>query len=137
MATMNLNPYLNFNGNTREAMQFYHAALGGDLKLVTFGEFGGEMPAEVKDQIMHSTLTNGDMTLMASEVRPGQQVKFGENMTISLSGDEGDKLTSAFEKLSTGGTVTMPLEKQMWGDVFGMLTDQFGVQWMVNIVAGK
>jgi PhnB protein len=70
---------------------------------------------------------------MASDLAPGMPFNPGTTITISLSGDDQDELSGYFTKLAEGGTVTMPLEKQMWGDVFGQLTDRFGVGWMVNI----
>jgi PhnB protein len=125
-----LNPYLSFDGTAREAMEFYQGVLGGDLDVMTFGEYGGS-PAE---GVMHSHLrTPGGLNLMAADVPEGESRTAGTNITLSLSGDDADALGGYFEKLSEGGQVMMPLEKQMWGDSFGMLTDRFGVQWMVNI----
>ena len=124
-----LNPYLQFKDNAREAMTYYQGVFGGDLVVNTFNEYGG-----AGDGVMHSQLDapNG-FTLMASDTPAGMQRNPGDNISISLSGDDGDELRRYWEKLSDGGTVTMPLEKQMWGDEFGMCTDRFGVPWMVNI----
>jgi len=131
MATR-LNPYLNFDGNAREAMEFYQSALGGKLDIATFGEYGDEGPS--KDGVMHANLeTASGFTLMASDTPPGMPLDQGASVSISLSGDDVDELRGYWEKLSEGAQVTMPLEKQMWGDEFGMLTDRFGIQWMVNI----
>ncbi len=128
-----LNPYVNFDGNAREAMEFYRDVFGGELRVNTFGEFGNDDPA-VADKTMHAQLeTEHGFTLMASDTPPGTEVSAGSNITISLSGEDGDELRGYWEKLSGGGTVTMPLEKQMWGDEFGMCVDRFGVPWMVNI----
>lgn len=133
-----LTPYLNFQGNTREAMEFYHSVFGGDLKLSTFGEFNMPNTAEnYKDKIMHAVLQTPDLMIMASEGMPERNVNFGDNVSLSLAGEDSEKLTGYFNKLADGGKVTMPLEKQMWGDTFGMLTDKFGVHWMVNISSGK
>jgi PhnB protein len=101
--TSRLNPYLSFNGNAREAAEFYRSVFGGELTVSTHGEFGNPDPA-MADKVMHGQLET-----------------------------DADRLRQYFEKLSDGGTVTMPLEKQMWGDEFGMCTDRFGVSWMVNI----
>jgi len=132
-----LNPYLTFNGNAREAMEFYHSVLGGDLTVSTFGEFGNPDPA-VADKVMHAMLTNPKgYTLMASDTAPGMPFNPGNTMTVSLSGDEGEGLEDVWAKLADGGTVHVPFEKQMWGDVFGQLADKFGIQWMVNVVAPK
>jgi PhnB protein len=130
MATT-LNPYISFVDNARQAMEFYKQVFGGTLTLNTFGEFGAE---EQQDGIMHAQLeTPSGYTIMASDTPPGMQHQSGTNITISLSGDDGKELRGYWEKLSDGGTVTMPLEKQMWGDEFGQLTDRFGIGWLVNI----
>lgn len=129
-----LNPYVAFDGNAREAMEFYREVFGGDLRVNTFGEFGTDDPATA-DKTMHAMLeTPSGFTLMASDTPPGSQMTRGDNITISVSGDDGAELRGYWEKLSDGGSVTMPLEKQMWGDEFGMCVDRFGVSWMVNIV---
>ena len=131
--TSRLNPYLTFDGNAREAMEFYRSVFGGELTIATFGEFGGGDPA-VADKVMHANLhTSADYTLMASDRAPGMPFNQGNNITVSLSGDDGDGLREYWEKLSDGGTISVPLEKQMWGDEFGQCTDRFGVPWMVNI----
>jgi PhnB protein len=127
-----LNPYLNFDGSCREAMEFYQSVLGGELNVNTFGEYGDEGPS--KDGVMHAQLeTPSGFTLMASDTPPGMTVDKGAAVSISLSGDDSEELRRFWEGLSEGAEVTMPLEKQMWGDEFGMLTDRFGMQWMVNI----
>ncbi len=131
--TSRLNPYLQFDGNAREAMEFYRSIFGGELTVSTFGEFGNADPA-MADRVMHAQLeSEAGYWLMASDAMPGTTVTPGGSITVSLSGDEGDRLRQYWEKLSDSGTVTMPLEKQMWGDEFGMCTDRFGVAWMVNI----
>ena len=131
-----LNPYLSFNGNAREAMGFYHSVLGGELVANTFGEFGSPDPA-IADQIMHAQLTTDrGYTLMASDNPPGMPFNPGNTVTVSLSGDD-EVLREYFARLAEGGTVTVPLEKQMWGDEFGQLTDRFGTQWMVNVTAAQ
>ena len=133
--TSRLNPYLTFSGNAREAMEFYKEALGGELQLNTFGEYGAEGPEA--DGVMHANLeTPAGFTLMASDMPPGSEGT-PSNGTVSLSGDEEDQLRGYWDKLSAGGTVVMPLEKQMWGDVFGHCIDKFGVSWMVNIAASE
>ena len=128
-----LNPYLSFRDDAREAMEFYRDVFGGELTINTFGEYGDTDPATV-DGTMHAQLeaANG-FTLMASDGPPGTEVKVGDNISISLSGDDAGELRGYWDKLSNGGTVTMPLEKQMWGDEFGMCVDRFGLSWMVNI----
>ncbi len=134
--TSRLNPYLTFNGNAREAMETYRSIFGGELRVSTFGEFGAPDP-EIKDNVMHAMLeTPQGYTLMASDTAPGMVFNPGNANTVSISGDAGDNLRDFWEKLADGATVHVPLEKQMWGDEFGQLTDKFGVPWMVNIVAG-
>lgn len=136
MADTKLNPYLNFNGNTREAMEFYKAALGGELRIMTFGTFPGT-PDDQKDKVMHAQLESGAMTLMASDPPPDHTFTTGDTFSISLSGTDEATLTGYWNKLSAGGEITMPLAKQMWGDTFGMFKDRFGVQWMINITAPR
>ena len=131
--TSRLNPYIGFDGDARQAMEFYEQVFGGTLTMNTFAEFG-QPDSPDADKIMHSQLeTDTGFTLMASDTPAGMQRNPGDTITISLSGDDADALRGYWEKLSDGGTVTMPLEKQMWGDEFGMCTDKFGIPWMVNI----
>jgi PhnB protein len=128
-----LNPYLSFDGNAREAMEFYEGVFGGTLTLNTFADIGG-MEGPDAEKIMHSLLeTANGLTLMGADVPPGQEHKPGNDVAVSLSGDDGDELRGYWDKLSGGGTVSVPLETQMWGDEFGMCDDRFGVTWMVNI----
>ena len=127
-----LNPYIQFKDSAREALTFYQSVLGGELNVMQFSEFGG--PAEIAELVMHGQLeTPAGFTLMASDTPPGMERSEIGGITISLSGDDVDDLRGWFDGLAAGGTVNMPLEKQMWGDVFGQLTDQFGVSWLVNI----
>ena len=131
MATR-LNPYLRFNGDAREAMEFYHSIFGGDLKVNTFGEFGMQDTPQA-DQLMHAQLeTELGYTIMASDTPPGMGYNPGDTITVSLSGDE-EVLRTYFEMLAEGGKVGTPLEKQMWGDEYGDLVDKYGVSWMVNL----
>ena len=128
-----LNPYISFDNGARQAMEYYRDVFGGNLTLNTFGEFG-QADSPDADKIMHSQLeTDTGFTLMASDTPAGMQRNPGDTITISLSGDDADTLRGYWQKLSDGGTVTMPLEKQMWGDEFGMCTDKFGIPWMVNV----
>jgi PhnB protein len=135
--TTRLNPYLSFPGTARDAMAYYQSAFGGELVLNTFGE-SGEQDAAVADKIMHAMLeTPGGLTLMAADTPPGMDYSPGNTITVSLSGENGDELRGYWDKLADGGQVTMPLEKQMWGDEFGMVIDRFGTPWMVNITLPK
>jgi PhnB protein len=128
-----LNPYISFSDDARQAMEFYERVFGGSLTLSTFGEFGAEGSTDA-DKIMHAMLeTDSGFTLMGADTPPGMEHNPGTNMAVSLSGDDADELRGYWEKLSDGGTVSVPLEKQMWGDEFGSCTDRFGISWMVNI----
>lgn len=130
---MRLNPYLTFSGNARAAMKFYATVFGGELNLATFGQYGTK-EAAVRNKIMHANLeTESGFMLMASDLPPGSEQTAGSSITISLSGDDATALRGYWKKLSRGGEVTMPLEKQVWGDEFGQCTDRFGISWMVNI----
>ena len=128
-----LNPYLNFNGTARQALEFYKGVFGGELTLSTFGDMG-MADAPDADKIMHGQLETGaGYTIMAADVPSHMEYQPLAGAAVSLSGDDGDALRGYWQKLSAAGAVTVPLEKQMWGDEFGMCTDQFGVPWMVNI----
>jgi PhnB protein len=128
-----LNPYISFDGNARDALAFYESVFGGSLATNTFGEYG-QADAPHADKIMHGMLeTPSGFTLMAADTPPGMPHNPGDNIAISLSGDDGDELRGYWQQLSDGGSVGVPLEKQMWGDEFGMCTDRFGITWLVNI----
>jgi PhnB protein len=128
-----LNPYISFGDNARQALEFYERVFGGTLALNTFGE-AGQPDAPYADKIMHGMLESADgFTLMGADTPPGMEHNPGNNIAVSLSGDDADELRGYWAKLAEGGTVSVPLEKQMWGDEFGMLVDQFGIAWMVNI----
>ena len=128
-----LNPYISFKDNARQALEFYTDVFGGDLKISTFGEFGS--PDEPgADGVMHGLLeTPSGYTIMAADTPPHMEYSPGSSISISLSGDDGNELRGYWDKLTAGGTVTVPLEKQMWGDEFGMVIDKFGIAWMVNV----
>jgi PhnB protein len=134
--TISLSPYLNFNGNAAEAMRFYQSVLGGELHIQTFGDAGMAQSDKEKNLTLHAGLTSDGITLYASDGRPDQEVIFGDNVHLSMQGDDSTRLTNAFNGLAAGGHVDMPLAKQFWGDTFGMLTDKFDVHWMVNITGG-
>lgn len=132
--TTRLNPYLGFRDSAREAMDFYHAVFGGELTSNTFAEFQASDDPDEQEKIMHSMLvTPNGLVLMAADTPNRMPYTPGDNYSISLSGEDEAELRGYWEKLSDGGTVTMPLEKAPWGDVFGMCTDRFGVSWLVNI----
>lgn len=127
-----LNPYINLRGRAREALEFYQSVFGGEVTVSTFGEFGMEGPAA--EHVMHGQLeTPKGFTLMVSDAPEDMPGTEGSNITICLSGDDVEDLTGYFHALAEGGEVSTPLEKQMWGDLYGALTDRFGVDWMANI----
>lgn len=124
--------YLNFDGNAREAMRFYHGCLGGQLLMSPFSEVKLDVPPEAKDRIVHSKLTVGSTTLMASDTLPGMPFHQGNNFSICLSCESSEETERLFTALGSNGTVTMPLQDMFWGARFGMVVDQFGVSWMFN-----
>ncbi|TLS42751.1 VOC family protein [Streptomyces montanus] len=127
-----LNPYLIFAGDARQAMEFYKEVFGGTLALNTYGDLGQQDTPD-SDKIMHGMLeTPSGFTLMGADTPEGEH-KPGNNFSVSLSGDDDTELRGYWEKLSADGSVSVPLDKQMWGDTFGMCTDRFGISWMVNI----
>lgn len=131
--TSRLNPYLLFDGNARQVMEFYASVLGGTPAYNTFTEFAGPDSPDA-DRILHGMLeTEAGYTIMAGDVPGGTEYQPMAGCAVSLSGDDGDRLRGYWEKLSASGTVTVPMRKQVWGDEFGMCIDQFGVSWMVNI----
>lgn len=131
-----LNPYLNFRGNAREAIEFYHSVFGGELTVGTFAEFGAAEDPSEADKVMHAQLdTSGGLTLMAADSPARFEFTLGNNISVSLSGDDEAELSGYFAKLVEGGKVDEPLVKAPWGDTFGMLTDRFGIHWLVNITA--
>ena len=134
MAT--LNPYLNFDGNAREAIEFYRSVFGGELNVMAFGDMGmTEHEGQPIDPngVMHGQLeTPEGFTLMAADNPPGVTGQT-PNGHISLSGDEAELLHGYWDALADGGTVDVPLEKAPWGDEFGQVKDRYGVNWLVNI----
>ena len=138
MANINVDPYLFFPGNAREAMGFYKSIFGGELTVQTIGEAPGDWPGKAdmnQEHVMHSML-DGDVRLMASDsekASPGSA-----KVELSLSGEDEETLQKYWDGLSAGAEkITQPLEKAPWGDTFGMLRDKYGVDWMVNITASK
>lgn len=129
-----LNPYLNFQGNTRQAMEFYQSVLGGELSVHTFGDSGITEGVD-PEHVMHATLeTPEGFTIMAADLPPGMPFEAGGPISVSVSGEDAETLQSYWDGLSAQATVIMPFEPQVWGDVFGMCLDQFGIKWMVDIV---
>lgn len=133
-----LNSYVNFNGQAREAMDFYQSIFGGEVFADKFSKYESAMPVapEDRDKIMHAYLKGDDgIEIMSSDAMSNMPVPESKssNMSLTLSGDDEDILRGYWEKLSDGATITAPLTKSPWGDVFGMLVDKYGVNWMVDI----
>lgn len=132
-----LNPYVNFRGQAREALTFYQNALGGEVTINTFEDFGASADPADKDQVMHGQLESPTgLTLMVSDTPSSMELTAGNNISVSLSGEDEDELRGYWDKLAVGAQNTMGLNTAPWGDTFGMLTDKFGINWLVNI-AGK
>ncbi|MGC5170567.1 VOC family protein [Micromonospora sp. DT81.3] len=131
-----LNPYISFRNNAREAMEFYQSVFGGELAVDTFGSYDmGQDPAE-NDLVMHAQLETPDgLTLMAADTPSSMPYKEPAGVSVSVSGDDEARLQSVWDGLTAGGTVVMPFETPPWGGRFGMLTDKFGVDWMVALNA--
>lgn len=129
-----LNPYLNFKDKTREAMEFYKSVFGGELTVQTFKDFhAAEDPSE-ENLVMHSMLrTPNGMMFMAADTPARMEYRPTAGFSMSISGDEEELMRGYFDKLAVGGTVTMPMEKAMWGDIFGMVIDKYGVSWLVDV----
>jgi PhnB protein len=129
-----LNPDLNFRGNAREAMEFYEGVFGGKLNVSTFADYHAASDPSENDLVMHADLEGPEgIRFMAADTPIKMEYQPGTNFSMSLSGDEEAELRGYFEKLAEGGSVTMPLEKAPWGDIFGMCTDRFGISWLVNV----
>lgn len=129
-----LNPYLNFDNNCREAMNFYRDCLGGDLLLQTVGEspmMAAQMPAEMKELILHSSLTSGNITIMASDLNREKRLA-GNTIHLCINCDTEAELNAFFSKLSAGGSVTEPLANMPWNAIYGSLVDKFGMCWIFN-----
>lgn len=140
-----LNPYLNFNGNCEEAFNHYKAVFGGDFLMMSrFSEMPPgamgteELPEEAANLVMHVTLPISEScVLMGSDCFPGQPATSGNNFSISISCDSKEEVDRIFAELSQGGGVIMPLDDTFWGSYFGMLSDKFGIQWMVSCDINK
>lgn len=135
-----VNAYLTFNGNCREAFDFYKSVFGGEYPYIgTFGEMplmeGKETPEEDKDKILHVSLPISKETVLMGSDTGGEwasHFKQGNNIAISINTESKEEADKLFNGLSAGGTITMPLEDTFWGAYFGMFTDKFGINWMVN-----
>ena len=128
-----INCYLTFDGNCKDAMKFYEKCLGAALYMSPFAEIpGGQIPPGSKDRIMHARLNVGDCVLMASDTMPGHPFTKGNNFSVSINCESKAEVDKYFNALKEGGKVTMPAQDMFWGAYFGMLTDKFGINWMFN-----
>ncbi|QEC53844.1 PhnB protein [Anseongella ginsenosidimutans] len=134
MKEVSLNAYLLFDGNCREAMVFYQQLFGGELKMQTYGEVNHSCPAATKDSIMHASLMGGDIDLMASD-DPEAGPQGRGKISLALGGTNEEKLRRMFDGLAEGGKIIVPLRREVWGDIFGVVNDKFGINWMMNISA--
>lgn len=133
-----LNPYISFKNTTRDAMEFYKSVFGGTLVMTTFKEGGVPYDPKEENNIMHSMLeTDNGIVFMAADTPGSMEYRSGTNMSMSLSGDKEIELRQYWEKLTVGAKTEQPLTQAPWGDTFGMLTDKFGIHWMLNITARK
>jgi PhnB protein len=132
MKSVNLTAYLYFAGNCREAMAFYQQIFGGEIQLMTFGDLDNNCPEAMKDSVMHSSLMGGEVEFFGCDNPSPNPLGTGK-ITLTLHGTDEPKLRGMFDALSAGGKITMPLEKQVWGDVYGALQDKYEVNWDVNI----
>lgn len=128
-----ITPYLNFNGNAREALSFYENALGGKtVQLGTFGDANMAQDESTKDKVLHAIFEAGALRFMVSDCPPGVSVHSGDQVSLSLNFTDAEHIEKTFAALSAGGTITMPLQDTFWGARFGMTKDKFGVHWMFN-----
>lgn len=132
MKTVDLNPYLFFDGNCREAMEFYRRIFGGQLEMLTYGDIDPNSPESKKNRIMHSNLMGGAVEFFGGDGMDDSPLGTGK-ISMTLHGTDEKKLREMFEKLSEGGKIKAPIAKQAWGDLYGDLTDKYNVTWMVNI----
>ncbi len=133
MNKIQLSPYINFQGQAREAMKFYHKVLGGSLDLYTFDEQGASKPAAPGDSIMYSRLEADGVLIIGVDGNPDYPATVGDNIAIALGGTDKVRLTKTFSDLAEGGKIKMPLTEQPWGGNVGYLVDRFGINWVVNI----
>ncbi len=128
-----LQPYLMFDGNCREAMEFYQGALGGELFYAPYSEGPDEMPALGGERMMHARLAAGKVVLMASDVPEGQELVRGKDFSLSIECESREEEERLFAALAEDGSVVMPLQDTFWGSHFGIVEDRFGVRWQLDL----
>ena len=126
-----INVYLTFDGNCREAMTFYAECLGVEVEILPFGDMPN-LPTGAGDRVMHARIAKGGAVLMASDCMPGMPFSQGNNFSVSVDSESAEEVDRLYAALVAGGTATMPPQDQFWGAYFAMLTDKFGVMWMFN-----
>ena len=131
------NTYLNFDGNCRQAMEFYAKCLDADLRLMPFSQGPMEAPKGAEDRILHAHLAKGTQVIMASDCPPRTPLHQGNNFTININCDSRQEVDQLFAALGEKGTPGMPTQDMFWGAYFGMITDQFGINWMFNFETPK
>jgi PhnB protein len=124
--------YLVFDGNCRQAMEFYANCLGAELNVMRFGDAPMKVSPEVADRVIHARLAKGPAAIMASDTQPGMTFHQGNNFSIALGCDSGEEVDRLFAALSAGGKVMMPPQETFWAARFAGFTDKFGVGWMLN-----
>jgi PhnB protein len=129
-----INAYLKFNGNCREAMTFYKECLGGELTVLMVGDspLANQMPPEAKENVLHSTLTKGNLVLLGSDTMGFGMLIKGSTISLSLDCSSEEEINTYFSKLSSGGEIIYPLHMEVWGGMFGKLTDKYGIEWYLN-----
>jgi PhnB protein len=134
-----INSYLTFNGNCREAMTFYQRCLGGELSFQTIGEspLSDKMPLQMKESILHATLINGSLVIMASDMTSEKGIIKGNSVSLMLNCSSEKEIRTYYKKLSSGGNADHPLEDTFWGALFGDLTDKYGNHWLLNFTKPK
>jgi len=129
----NLGVYLSFNGNCAEAMKFYKDCFNGEVQMQTFKDSGQATPPGSENRIMHAELKADELVFMASDTMPGQPFNIGSQVSLNVMLTDENEQTEIFKKLATGGKIIMELQDTFWGARFGMLTDKYGNNWMLNV----
>ncbi len=131
----NVAPYLIFNGNCKEALEFYKTHLGGELFMTTYGDAskhgGGNFPPGNENKIIHGSITKGNFMMMASDTHAEAPVT-GDNIQLCLQCDDRAEVDRLFSAFSEGGKINLKVEETFWGSYFGMVKDKFGIDWMLN-----
>lgn len=134
---MNLAPYINFNGNCKQAVEFYAQAFGVEANIMTYGQMPPDtqmpLPDEMKNHVMHASFSYGEGILMFSDAMPGMPVIEGNNVNVMLALEDGEELNRIYKALSEGGVEIMPLGPTFWSKMYGQFKDKFGIIWQMNL----